>query len=688
MKGLRWVALGRGASEVFAFAAAVTLARLISPAEFGRAAVPLALVPLAVIMTFEGCASALVQRKTITETDQRSALVLSLLAGFLLFGLVLLFARTGAEPLFGSRSAHLLAFASPVFVIAGFGAVPRAMLWRRLDFRRVTIVEVISLATGAIVSITLAFAGVNAEALIAGALAATAVSSILLNVAAPCSVGRPSRRSIRTIAGFGIPAALAGLIGVAVTSASYVILAARTGPTQTGLYWRAFQLGVSYQEKVSGIMVRVAFPVYSRTKDPVELRRVHERATRVHATVIVPLLTLLIALAPLLIPWLLGSAWEDAIRPTQVLAVAGMASALLTGYPQVMLGVGRPQALLRFNVVMLALYIGVVTVTSANGLMTVCIGVVAVQLIQLAAVYVFLLRPYLGVPVRRLFTDPAAAIGASAVLLAVAEGVEHVLVSLGAPVPATLVGTSVIGAIAYAIALRSLLPSRLGRRRRARERPRRPEAARRSPPRGRAGADGAPLMCGIAGQVRSDGGAVDREQVEAMCAALEHRGPDARGLHLEGSVGLGIRRLARHRPRDRRSADRQRGRHRRGRPQRRDLQLPRARDASSQARGHRFATDGDTEVIVAPLRGARRPTASTHLRGMFAFALWDEPPAPAAARARPARQEAALLRSATTRLLRSPPSLQALLCRTRSSARGRSRRRSTLPQRTATSPRR
>ena len=392
MRGLRWVAAGRGASEVFAFAAAVTLARLIPPAEFGRAAVPLALIPLAVIMTFEGCASALVQRQTITAADRRSAVLLSLLGGVVLSGLVYLFARTGAAPLFGRRSAQLLALASPVFVVASIGTVPRATLWRTLDFRRVTIVEVISLATGAITSVALAFAGFDAEALIVGALAGTAASSGLLTIAAPFPIGRPSMESIRNIAGFGVPAALAGLIGVAVTSASYVILAARAGPTQTGLYWRAFQLGVSYQEKVSGIMLRVAFPVYSRTKDPAELRRVHERASRLHATVILPLLTLLIALAPLLIPWLIGSAWRGAIRPTQVLAIAGMASALLTGYPQVMLGVGRPKALLRFNVVMLALYIGVVTVTAGYGLMTVCAGVVAVQLIQLCAVYRFLLQ--------------------------------------------------------------------------------------------------------------------------------------------------------------------------------------------------------------------------------------------------------------------------------------------------------
>ena len=51
-------------------------------------------------------------------------------------------------------------------------------------------------------------------------------------------------------------------------------------------------------------------------------------------------------------------------------------------------------------------------------------------------------------------------------------------------------------------------------------------------------------MCGIIGKVAAPGsGPVSREQLERMCAALEHRGPDARGLFMRDEVGLGIQRL-------------------------------------------------------------------------------------------------------------------------------------------------
>lgn len=51
-------------------------------------------------------------------------------------------------------------------------------------------------------------------------------------------------------------------------------------------------------------------------------------------------------------------------------------------------------------------------------------------------------------------------------------------------------------------------------------------------------------MCGIAGLLRRDGGAVDEALLRSMCSALAHRGPDAEGVWAEGAVGLAHRRLA------------------------------------------------------------------------------------------------------------------------------------------------
>jgi asparagine synthase (glutamine-hydrolysing) len=129
-------------------------------------------------------------------------------------------------------------------------------------------------------------------------------------------------------------------------------------------------------------------------------------------------------------------------------------------------------------------------------------------------------------------------------------------------------------------------------------------------------------VCGIAGKVTCDG-RVDEHLLARMCSVIEHRGPDSRGVFCEDGVGLGVQRL---RNIDLETGDQPiynedrsvvvvlNGEIYNYRELRRDL----------RARGHRFETGTDTEAIVHLYEdhGAR---CVEHLRGMFAFALWDIP---------------------------------------------------------------
>ena len=51
-------------------------------------------------------------------------------------------------------------------------------------------------------------------------------------------------------------------------------------------------------------------------------------------------------------------------------------------------------------------------------------------------------------------------------------------------------------------------------------------------------------MCGIAVAAGVNGHRIDRVVLERMTKSLLHRGPDDGGIYLEGSVGLGFRRLS------------------------------------------------------------------------------------------------------------------------------------------------
>ena len=128
-------------------------------------------------------------------------------------------------------------------------------------------------------------------------------------------------------------------------------------------------------------------------------------------------------------------------------------------------------------------------------------------------------------------------------------------------------------------------------------------------------------MCGIAGQVRVDGASVEPELIHRMCAALEHRGPDSRGVHVAGEVGLGIQRLA---VIDLSTGDQPIYNEDRSVVVVLNGEIYNYAELRENLRraGHTFATDGDTEVIVH-LYEEYGPDCVEMLHGMFAFALWD-----------------------------------------------------------------
>jgi O-antigen/teichoic acid export membrane protein len=456
VSGIRWTAAGRVGSEVVTFASAVIMARLVPPSGFGQALVPAILLTLAVILTFEGFGSALVQRKTVAREHIEASMLASLLTGLVLSLITVAIAATVAPSVIGDKPADLMIVMSPVFLFAGLGAVSRGLLWRRLDFRRVSVIEMLALTVAAVVGVALAIAGLDAEAIVLAALAGAAATSLMLVAAAPPPLPRWRPGPLREVLGFGLPAAGAGLTYVAITNSTLAVVAVRLSAAQAGLFWRAFQLGVVYQEKISGIMLRLAFPVYSRTTDLKELLHFHERATRIHAAVLLPLLSILIVTAPELVPWVFGPRWAPAVGAVQILAVAGMIAAVLTGYSQIMLAAGRPHVLLAFNLGLLALYIVASWIAAPYGIETLALAVVGVHVILLVSVYAGLFRAVLGIPVRRLVTDLFPAVAGSAVLLAVAFPVATMLRNSGAGPFFIIAGAALSGGLAYLATLSTL----------------------------------------------------------------------------------------------------------------------------------------------------------------------------------------------------------------------------------------
>jgi PST family polysaccharide transporter len=458
MSGVRWLALARLATEVIVLGSSVLLARLVSPAEFGLAAVVRIVPAFAVILTFEGLGTMLVQRAQVGQEHLRTAAALSLLAGAGLSLATFLVAPLVAGPLFGSQSVDLLQLTAPAFLLAAPGVVPRAMLQRRLDFRRLTLVQVTALALGSIASVALALSGLEAEALVLGPVIATYLEASLLFLLAPSPMPRLERRAASEILSFGLPAALAGAAYVARRNVDYVILGASLPPAAVGYYYRAFQVGAEYQSRVTNVMMLVAFPVFSRTADQETMRSLRLKIVRTNAILVFPLLTAFVITAPVLIPFVYGEEWNDAVVPAQILALAGLALAILSGTEPLTLAAGRPRLLLRFNVVFLIAVAVAAATASTFGLIAVCIAIALVHVAALIGGQHYLVNRILDVPLRQLWDDLSPALMPTAAMAAAGTVLFVLGRRTGLPDLAVVAATVAVGALAYAMCLRALHP--------------------------------------------------------------------------------------------------------------------------------------------------------------------------------------------------------------------------------------
>jgi len=128
-------------------------------------------------------------------------------------------------------------------------------------------------------------------------------------------------------------------------------------------------------------------------------------------------------------------------------------------------------------------------------------------------------------------------------------------------------------------------------------------------------------MCGISGIYNTDGRPIDKKLLKKVNNTLIHRGPDDEGYYVNGSIGLGHRRLS--------IIDLDTGRQPMGN-QEGSIQVVFNGEIYNflelrkqlQSKGHKFITQSDTETIVYAYQEWGENFVDK-LRGMFAIALWD-----------------------------------------------------------------
>jgi len=345
ISSLRWMAVARFSGQVLSWVVTIFVIRILTPDDYGLMAMAMVAITLLALLNEMGMGSVLVQQQ---ELDHRTVEcifgLLILINGALYTSLYLgapLIAVFFEEP----RLVEILRVIALQFIFMPFSVVANSMLSRRMDFRRMSFVDMWKIIAASITTLTLALNGYGIWALVFGNLLGALVDAVGATLAAKCWY-RPRFRfsGMKQMIGFGGYVMASRILFFIYVRADIFIIGKLLGKDLLGLYSVAKDLASLPMEKVSGVLNMVGFSAFSRIQDDRdEVREKLLKAVRILSFFAFPMFAGISSISPEIVEVILGEKWLAAIVPLQLLSLIIPLRMVQNIIPPVLMSIGRPE---------------------------------------------------------------------------------------------------------------------------------------------------------------------------------------------------------------------------------------------------------------------------------------------------------------------------------------------------------
>lgn len=354
-RGVLWSGVSTLGTSGVRLLVIATLARLLTPSEFGLFTLTLLLIDLGNDLGDFGLGPAVIQRQNVDQAFLTSVFWATLAGGAGLFLVAAALAPALAWFFHQPLLRALTLVAAVTFIIRAASFVHRALLQKALEFNRLAVVEIGSTVAWGVTSIALAWLGAGVWALVWG-LVAHRIADVA--IAWRVSPFRPSRGSdlsrARDVFGFAARVTGERLTYFLSARMDYIIVGRLLGSSLLGVYSLASELTRLPQVKLSSVVSSVAFPVFSDLRlEPDRLRTAFSSANRALLTVSFPLFGAIGLFAHELVRTCFGPRWIAAALPLQILCLVAMIRSAMHNNGAIMYAKNRPDLALRWAVIQL-----------------------------------------------------------------------------------------------------------------------------------------------------------------------------------------------------------------------------------------------------------------------------------------------------------------------------------------------
>lgn len=318
-----WVGSARIMSQVLRLIVGAILAHLLTPAEFGLVAMALVFSGFLSIFSDAGLRSSVIQFQDLDQKELSSVFWLSVILGGACVGILIavspIIAAFSRMPQVGS----VVAVMSFGLLFAAVGAVPVGLLQRNMMFRKTAAIEIIGELIAGLVAVALALSGAQVWALVAQALVAQGLTTLLYFVAVQWypsfNMNRGVVRRVFLFSG-NIMAFNAGNYWA--RNLDSLMIGRFFGEVPLGYYNRAYSLMMYPYSMLQSVLSPVIHSVFAGMQsDVVRLRVAYLRTIKLIMVLSFPITIMTVMLANSLVQTLWGSQWSPSVPIFRVLCI-------------------------------------------------------------------------------------------------------------------------------------------------------------------------------------------------------------------------------------------------------------------------------------------------------------------------------------------------------------------------------
>lgn len=300
------------------------LVRLISPHDFGIIAAATIVYGIANILVNIGVGPALIQKRHVSEEDQSSAWVMSIVLGVLI-SLAIYSFRESITLLFGVEELRDVLFLVAITVlIKSFSVVHESMAAKELNFKRIAYADILAFLCGyGIVSSVLAFNGFGYWSVVIGVASQEAIRTLIILRGSDVKItGGFSPSSARKLFNFGSGNTIGQIANYVANQIDQVMVSKFSGAEMLGFYSRAYQLSVMPTNVLGSAVHRVLFSGFSliQSSDS-QLQQSYYKSLRMASISALSIAPVFYFLSDDIVAVVLGKGWEAVVPIFEIMSL-------------------------------------------------------------------------------------------------------------------------------------------------------------------------------------------------------------------------------------------------------------------------------------------------------------------------------------------------------------------------------